>query len=53
MEPLITIYGGKIYTLSPKIETFKYVIFRKNEIFNLLDNYFEKYPLKTEKNKQN
>ena len=31
LEPLINIYGGKIYILSPKIEAFKYVIFRKKE----------------------
>jgi hypothetical protein len=28
------------------------VIFRKNELFNLIDNYFNKYPLKTEKMKR-
>lgn len=49
LEPLIHLYGGKIYILSPKIEAFKYVVFRKNELFNLVDNYFSKYPLKTKK----
>lgn len=49
LEPLINIYGGKIYILSPKIEAFKYVIFRKKELFDLIDNYFSKYPLKSKK----
>jgi hypothetical protein len=49
LEPLISIYGGRIDILSPKIEAFKYIIYRKNELFNLIDNYFNKYPLKTEK----
>ncbi len=31
---------------------FKYVIYRKTELFNLIDNYFNKYPLKTEKIKR-
>ena len=49
LEPLQNIYGGKIYILSPKTEAFKYTVFRKNELFHLMDNYFTKYPLKTAK----
>lgn len=49
LEPLQKLYGGKIYILSPKIEAFKYAVFRKNELFHLMDNYFSKYPLKTAK----
>ena len=49
LEPLQKLYGGKIYILSPKIEAFKYAVFRKNELFRLMDNYFSKYPLKTAK----
>jgi hypothetical protein len=49
LEPLIKIYSGKIRTISPKIEAFRYDIYRKNELFNLIDNYFNKYPLKSEK----
>ena len=49
LEPLQNIYGGKIYILSPKTEAFKYTVFRKNELFHLMDNYFSKYPLKTAK----
>ena len=49
LEPLINLYGGKIYILSPKIEAFKYVIFRKKELFDLIDNYLSKHTLKTKK----
>jgi hypothetical protein len=52
LEPLINIYGGRIDIHSPKIEAFKYVIYRKNEHFSLIDNYFSKYPLRTEKSKR-
>ena len=49
LEPLIHLYGGRIDILSPKIEAFKYIVYRKNELFNLIDNYFSKYPLRTKK----
>jgi LAGLIDADG endonuclease len=49
LEPLIHLYGGRIDILSPKIEAFKYIVYRKNELFNLIDNYFSKYPLKSKK----
>ena len=52
LEPLIHIYGGRVDIHSPKIEAFKYVIYRKVELFNLIDNYFSKYPLRTEKMKR-
>jgi hypothetical protein len=52
LEPLIAIYGGRVDILSPKIEAFKYIIYRKAELFNLIDNYFNNYPLKTEKMKR-
>ncbi|MCO8751340.1 hypothetical protein KLO70_18225 [Clostridioides difficile] len=52
LEPLIDIYGGKVDISSPKIEAFKYVIYRKSELFNLIDNYFNIYPLRTEKIKR-
>jgi hypothetical protein len=52
LEPLISLYGGRIDILSPKIEAFKYIIYRKLELFNLIDNYLSKYPLKTEKMKR-
>ena len=49
LEPLLSIYGGRVDILSPKIEAFKYIVYRKKELFNLVDNYFDKYPLKTKK----
>jgi hypothetical protein len=52
LEPLIAIYGGRVDIHSPKIEAFKYIIYRKGELLNLIDNYFTKYPLKTEKMKR-
>ena len=52
LEPLVSLYGGRIDILSPKIEAFKYVIYRKNELYSLIDKYFSNYPLKTEKFKR-
>ena len=52
LEPLIAIYGGRVDILSPKLEAFKYIIYRKAELINLIDNYFNNYPLKTEKMKR-
>jgi hypothetical protein len=49
LEPLIDIYGGRVDILSPKIEAFKYVVYRKEELFNLIDHYFSRYPLRTGK----
>nr|QJQ35163.1 LAGLIDADG endonuclease [Fusarium napiforme]QJQ35191.1 LAGLIDADG endonuclease [Fusarium ramigenum]QJQ35314.1 LAGLIDADG endonuclease [Fusarium brevicatenulatum]QJQ35347.1 LAGLIDADG endonuclease [Fusarium pseudoanthophilum] len=52
LEPLQRIYGGRIDILSPKIEAFKFIIYRKNELISLKNNYFFKYPLKSEKMKR-
>ena len=49
LNPLIHLYGGRVDIMSPKIEAFKYIVYRKKELFNLIDNYFNKYPLKTKK----
>ena len=49
LEPLIKLYSGNIRTINPKIEAFRYDIYRKLEIFNLIDNYFNKYPLRSSK----
>ena len=49
LDPLIKLYNGRVDIVSPKIEAFKYIIYRKSELFNLIDNYFNKYPLKTKK----
>lgn len=47
LDPLIKIYSGRVYISSPKTEAFKYQIYRKNDLFNLIDNYFINYPLRT------
>jgi hypothetical protein len=52
LEPLINTYGGKIYIPSPKTEAFRYVVYRKKELLNLLEKYFSLYPLKTKKMKR-
>ena len=49
LNPLIHLYGGRVDIISPKTEAFKYIVYRKSELFNLIDNYFNKYPLKTKK----
>ena len=47
LQPLVNIYGGRVDPSNQKGDAFKYVIYRKKELFNLVDNYFTKYPLKT------
>jgi hypothetical protein len=42
------LYGGRINILRSK-EAFQYSIYRKKEILKLVDNYFNKYPLKSGK----
>jgi hypothetical protein len=49
LEPLIHLYGGRVDICSPKIEAFKYIVYRKIELLNLINNYFSKYPLRTKK----
>jgi hypothetical protein len=46
LDPLQNLYGGRISILSSK-EGFQYSIFRKKEILNLVNNYFQIYPLKS------
>jgi hypothetical protein len=52
LDPLLDIYAGKISILTPHKEGFKYEIYRKSELFFLIDYYFTNYPLKTSKNKR-
>jgi len=52
LEPLIQLYSGRVDIASPKTEAFKYIIYRKQEVFNMVDNYFSKYPLKSKKQKR-
>lgn len=47
LDPLIKLYGGTIYTLS-KVQAFKWMVFRKEEILNLLD-YFHINPPRSAK----
>ena len=49
LDPLIYTYGGRVDPNNEKGDAFKYVIYRKKELFNLVDNYFNKYPLRTMK----
>jgi len=49
---LIKLYSGRIDINGPKAEAFKYIIYRKQEVFNMVDNYFSKYPLKSKKQKR-
>lgn len=49
LEYLREIYNGKIYPVSKDIDAFRYVIYRKNELYELIDNYFNKYPLRSKK----
>lgn len=47
LERLSNLYGGKISPVSPKFYAYKYVLYNKNDLFDLVYNYFSKYPLKT------
>lgn len=49
LDPLIDIYGGRVDPNNQKGDAFKYIIYRKKELFNMVDNYFYKYPLRTMK----
>lgn len=49
LDPLIKIYGGRVDPSNEKGDAFKYIVYRKKELFNMLDNYFDKYPLRTMK----
>lgn len=48
LEPLQPLFGGRIKILKSK-EAFQYSIYRKEEILNLVENYFNLYPLKSSK----
>lgn len=48
LDPLVYLYGGKV-KMHYKREAFEYIIHRKQELFNLIDNYFIRYPLRTRK----
>jgi hypothetical protein len=52
LDPLINIYGGRVDVCNSKKEAFEYVLYRKIELLRLIDNYFNKYPLRTKKMKR-
>ena len=47
LEPVINIYGGRVYASNSRGEAFKYTIYRKKELLYMIYNYLYKYPLKT------
>lgn len=49
LDPLTHIYGGIVKVCRNQREGFEYVIYRKKDLFKLIDNYFDKYPLRTAK----
>jgi len=49
LDPLIDTYGGRVDPNNQKGDAFKYIMYRKKELFNMVDNYFDKYPLRTMK----
>jgi hypothetical protein len=52
LQPLIGLYGGRIEISNNNKESFKYVIFRKEQIIKFITKYLYKYPLKTQKMKR-
>ena len=49
LDPLQILYGGRV--LNNK-EAFQYSIYRKEEILYVVDNYFQKYPLRSYKSRK-
>lgn len=47
LEPLVELYGGKIYFLS-KVQAYKWTVFSKREVSKMTE-YFNMYPLKSKK----
>nr|YP_009681534.1 LAGLIDADG domain containing endonuclease [Pseudocercospora fijiensis]QDO71955.1 LAGLIDADG domain containing endonuclease [Pseudocercospora fijiensis] len=47
LEPLIYLYGGRVNPSNSKGIAFKYIIYRKEHLFNMIDKYFSRYKLKT------
>ena len=48
LDPLIRLFSGRIEILASK-DAFIYKIYRKKEILNLVENYFNNYPLRSHK----
>lgn len=49
LDLLQDIYGGRIYAMR-SCGTFKWVLYRRDEIIQILSNYFRNYPLMSQKN---
>lgn len=49
LDPLKDLYGGEIYALR-SAEAFKWAVYRKDEVINLVNTYFKNYPSRTPKN---
>jgi len=48
LDPLVILYSGRIEIL-PSKDAFLYKLYRKKDILNLVDNYFNNYPLRSNK----
>lgn len=48
LDPLNKLYMGRIKITNEK-DSFQYIIYRKKEVLDLIDNYFKRYPLKSSK----
>lgn len=51
LEPLQILYGGRIEIVDSR-QAFQYSIYRKQEIFNIIENYLVRYPLMSNKKKK-
>lgn len=47
LDPLVNLYGGKIY-IESNTQSFKWIVFVKDQVLKLTD-YFKTYPLKSKK----
>ena len=48
LDPLINLYGGKIYIMS-KLGHFKWTLYKKDEIISFVENYIKNFPLRSAK----
>lgn len=52
LDLLANTYGGKVDVCHSRKDEFQYSIYKKKELYRLIDQYFNKYPLKTIKMKR-
>lgn len=48
LDPLIKLYSGRVQITYSR-QAFQYCIYRKGNVLNILDNYFKRYPLMSNK----